>query len=218
MNQGGVIDVRKWATIRRPNSLAYRLLSIVAMTKHTAFFAATLVVTLAGAALVACTPTSKVAEPDIVMKSAVMPDILAPCLAFKLGQQFRDHRPRLVEYREIHEITVDSPRGEKLAFVTVEPDWAGGSIVSFWNGDLYWPNHVDSGVWPDVARDNWHRFEAAENACQPRATAAKPVAKAPPAPPPAPQPVKKVIKAGPLKPLPGAATPAKPGTPIKLVP
>lgn len=170
------------------------------------------------AGLAACTPTSKVAEPDIVMKSAVMPDILAPCLAAKLGQQFRDHRPRRVEYREIHEITVDSPRGEKLAFVTVAPDFAGGSVVSFWNGDLYWPNHVDSGVWPDVARDNWHRFEAAENACQPARTAAKPVAKTrPAAPPPAAAPAKKVIKAKPLKPLPGA-TPAKPGAPLILAP
>jgi hypothetical protein len=187
------------------------------MIKHPAFLAAPLAATLLAVAVVACTPTSKVAEPDIVMKSAVMPDILAPCLAFKLGQQFRDNRPRLVEYREIYEISVDSPRGEKLAFVTVAPDFAGGSVVSFWNGDLYRPSHVDSGVWPDVARDNWHRFEAAENACQPRKTAAKPVAKALPAPAPAPAPVKKVIKAKPLKPLAGAA-PAKPGAPLTLVP
>ncbi len=185
------------------------------MMKHPAFLAA-LVATLAAVALAACTPTSKVAEPDIVMKSAVRPDVLTRCLATKLGHHFRDHRPSVVEYRAVHEITVDSPRGEKLAFVIVAPDGAGGSTVSFWNGDLYWPDHVSSGVWPDIARDNWHRFEAAENACQPTATAAR-TAKARPAPPPASAPVKPVIKAKPLKPLPGA-TQAKPGAPLTLVP
>lgn len=180
------------------------------MTKRPALLAAPLVATLAAVALAACTPTSKVAEPDIVMKSTVMPDILAPCLAMRLGQQFRDHRPKLVEYRQIHEITVDSPRGEKLAFVTVEPDWARGSIVSFWNGDLYWPHHMSSGVWPDVMRDNWHRFEAAEKACQPAATAARPARKAPPAPPPMAALIKTVTQAAPLKPL-QAAPLAAPG-------
>src|SRR5687767_12101929 len=110
------------------------------MTRHPAFLAAPMLgralAVLAAVALAACTPTSKVAEPDIVMKSAVMPDILAPCLAYKLGQQFRDHRPMVAFYRGVHEITVDSPRGEKLAFATVESDFAGGSLVRFWNGDL----------------------------------------------------------------------------------
>ncbi len=206
------------------------------MMKRPALLAASLVATLAAWALAACTPTSKVAEPDIVMKSTVRPDALARCLATRLGQQFRDHRPKLVAYRGIHEITVDSPRGEKLAFVTVERDWANGSIVSFWNGDLYWPDHTTSGVWPDVMRDNWHRFEAAENACQPTATAAKPATKAKPAPAPGVAPVKAVTQAEPLKPLQGAApaqsgaarhdcacrqpaaAPAQSGTPRPLVP
>ncbi|MGH6892191.1 MAG: hypothetical protein ACREEP_08040 [Dongiaceae bacterium] len=187
------------------------------MMKRPALLAAPLVATLAALALAACTPTSKVAEPDIVMKSPVMPDVLAPCLAMRLGQQFRDHRPKLVEYRQIHEITVDSQRGEKLAFVTIEPDWAQGSIVSFYDGDLYWPNHTSSGVWPDVMRDNWHRFEAAENACQPTAMAAKPARRVEPAPPPAAAPVRAVTQTTPLKPLKGPA-PAVPGAPRPLTP
>lgn len=199
--------------------MAHRLLHKVVMTRHPAFLAAPLLgralAVLAVVALGACTPTSKVAEPDIVVKSAVMPDILAPCLAHKLGQQFRDHRPTVALYRGVHEITVDSPRGEKLAFATVESDFAGGSLVRFWNGDLYWPDHTVSGVWPDVMRDNWHRFEGAENACQPAPAAARSVAaKAQLAPPPVAAPVKTVIKAKPLKPLPGAA----PGAPRSLTP
>jgi len=170
-------------------------------------------------ALGACTPTTKVAEPDIVMKSPVMPGILAPCLAHKLGQQFRDHRPTVNHYRGVHEITVDSPRGEKLAFVTVESDLSNGSVVSFWDGDLYWPNHTVSGVWPDVMRDNWHRFEAAENACQPTPVAAKPAAaKAQLAPAPVAAPVRSAVKSNPLKPLPTATPAATPGAPRNLTP
>jgi hypothetical protein len=180
------------------------------MRKHPAFLAA-----LAALSIGACTPTSKVAEPDIVMKSAVPPQALVPCVATQLGRQFRDRRPTVDYYRGVHEITVDSQRGEKLAFVTVESDYAGGSVVSFWNGDLYWPNHITSGVWPDVMRDNWHRFEAAENACEPQPMAAKPVARARPAPRPAPaaKPSASVTKAKPLKPL-TATTPAKAPMPL----
>jgi hypothetical protein len=176
------------------------------MRKHPAVIAA-----FAALAIGACTPTVKVAEPDIVMKSVVPPHVLVPCVAYKLGQQFRDRRPTVDYYRGVHEISIDSPRGEKLAFVTVESDYAGGSTISFWNGDLYWPNHITSGVWPDVMRDNWHRFEAAENACEPRPGAAKPVARAQPAPRPAAPavaPGKTVSKPKPLKPL-TATTPAK---------
>lgn len=176
--------------------------------RRPALFAGFLAATLA-AGLAGCTPTSKVAEPDIVMKSAAAPDVLAPCLAAELGRIFRDQRPTVDIYRGMHEITVDSPRGEKLAFVTVEPDLSDGSVVHFWNGDLYWPSHVVSGVWPDVARDNWHRFEAAENACQPQPVAATAVKAAPTAPPPAPAPVQAVTKSAPPQPLPGS----KPFTP-----
>ncbi|HEV8391401.1 MAG TPA: hypothetical protein VGQ35_16235 [Dongiaceae bacterium] len=184
------------------------------MNRRPAFLAAPLLAILAATGIGACTPTSKVAEPDIVMKSPVPPDILTACLATKLGQNFRDQRPTVDAYRGVHEITIDSQRGEKLAFVEVESDFAGGSNVRFWNGDLYWPNHITSGVWPDVMRDNWHRFEAAENACQPTPVAAKPVAKAELAPAPKPVPVKSVIKAQPLKPLPAAT----PGAPRSLTP
>ena len=179
------------------------------MRKHPALLAA-----LAALSIGACTPTSKVAEPDIVMKSAVPPNVLVPCVATRLGQQFRDRRPTVDYYRGVHEITIDSQRGEKLAFVTVESDYAGGSVVSFWNGDLYWPNHITSGVWPDVMRDNWHRFEAAENDCELQPAATKPVAKAAPAPAPmVAKPTSTVTKAKPLKPL-ATTAPAQAPMPI----
>jgi hypothetical protein len=185
------------------------------MERRPAFIAAPLLAVLAVMGLGACTPTVKVAEPDIVMKSPVPPDVLTACIATKLGQNFRDQRPTVDVYRGVREITIDSPRGEKLAFVEVESDFAGGSTVRFWNGDLYWPDHTVSGVWPDVMRDNWHRFEAAENACQPAPVAARPIAtKAQLAPPPTPAPAKSVIKAQPLKPLPAAT----PGAPRSLTP
>ncbi|HET7851862.1 MAG TPA: hypothetical protein VFK91_03845 [Methyloceanibacter sp.] len=195
------------------------------MKKRPAFLAGPALALAAAVALGACTPASKVAEPDIVMKSAVIPQVLTPCLAYKLGQQFRDHRPSVDYYRGVHEISIDSPRGEKLAFVTVESDHAGGSVVSFWNGDLYWPNHITSGVWPDVMRDNWHRFETAENACQPVPVAAKPIAAKPVAAKPKPRPAqvaapaKAIGKAKPLKPLLKPTAPAATsGAPRKLVP
>ena len=181
------------------------------MKRNPAFLAAPLLA--ATLAATGCTPTSKVAEPDIVMKSAVPPNVLAPCLAVKLGERFRDQRPVVDIYAGVHEITIESPRGEKLAFVEVQSDYAGGSTVRFWNGDLYWPDHRVSGVFPDVARDNWHRFEWAERDCQPDATAARPVAQAPLAPPPKPAPVQN-IQAQPLKPL-AASTP---GAPLDLTP
>ena len=159
--------------------MAHRLLNHEAMKRNPAFLAAPLLA-LAAAVLGACTPASKVAEPDIVVKSPMAPQALAPCLALKLGEAFRDGRPVVDAYRGVHEITIDSPRGEKLAFVEVESDRAGGSRVRFWNGDLYWPDHRVSGVWPDVMRDNWHRFEGAHKACQSATAAARPMQKAPP--------------------------------------
>ena len=188
------------------------------MTKRPAFLAAPLLAVLAAMALGACTPTSKVAEPDIVLKSPVQPNVLASCLAYELGAQFRDNRPTVDVYRGIHEITIDSPRGEKLAFVEVETDYAGGSFVRFWNGDLYWPDRMNSGVWPDTMRDNWHRFENAGKACQP-VPDAQPVASRPQfAPPPPTVPVKSVIEAEPLKPLNAPPPAAKPGVPLSLTP
>ncbi len=183
------------------------------MKRYPAFLAAPLLALLAAMGIGACTPAAKVAEPDIVAKSRLAPRALASCLAVKLGENFRDHRPTVDVYRGVHEITIESPRGEKLAFVTVESDRAGGSKVRFWSGDLYWPDPIVSGVWPDVMRDNWHRFEDANRACQPT-TAAKPVPMAPPAPPPPAAPVRSVVKAQPLKPLAGTA----PGAPRQLTP
>lgn len=165
----------------------------------------------------ACTPASLVAQPDIVMKSAVPPAALAPCVADNLGRQMRDPRPKLVYYRGLHEISVTSPRGDLLAFMTVEPDWASGSIVSFYNGDLYWPDRTTSGMFPDIARDNWHRAENAVIACQ-QPVAAKP-APQPTMPPPAPAPVGSVGNGPALKPL--AAQPLAPlqlGAPTKTTP
>lgn len=182
------------------------------MKRNPALLAAPLLAILAATA--ACTPTSKVAEPDIVMKSAVAPNVLAQCLAIKLGERFRDQRPTVDIHGGIHEITIESPRGEKLAFVEVQSDYAGGSTVRFWDGDLYWPDHRVSGVFPDVMRDNWHRFEWAQRACQPATAAARPLAKAPVAPPPPAVPVKSVVKSAPLKPLAGST----PGAPRDLTP
>ena len=198
--------------------MAYGLLHTIVMRVRPAFLARSLLALAMAMGVGACTPTVKVAEPDIVMKSPVPPKLLTPCLATRLGENFRDRRPIVDYYRGVHEITIDSPRGEKLAFVTVESDYAGGSTVRFWNGDLYWPDHTVSGVWPDIARDNWHRFEAAENACQPVPKAAKAVAKAPQAQPPAAAPVKSVVKAKPLKPLLKPVPATAPGEPRKLTP
>jgi hypothetical protein len=194
--------------------MACGLLHELVMTRHPAFLAASLLAFVAAVSIGACTPTSKVAEPDIVMKSPVAPKELARCLAIKLGQNFRDLRPTVDIYRGVHEISINSPRGEKLAFVEVESDYAGGSVTRFWNGDLYWPDRMNSGVWPDVMRDNWHRFEAAQRDCQPATAAARPVKEMPAAPPPPAVPVKSVIKAAPLKPLAGAS----PGAPRDLTP
>lgn len=206
-----------WIIVLR---LAQRLLRLRFMRRSYAFLAglpARLVPILGAAlgmlgALGACTPTSLVAQPDIVMKSAVPPGTLAPCVADNLGRQMRDPRPKLVYYRGIHEISVSSPRGDLLAFMTVEPDWANGSIVSFYNGDLYWPNRTTSGMWPDIARDNWHRAENAVIACQ-QPVAARP-AKAPAMPPPKAVPVSGVGSGPTPKPL----APLQLGAPAKTVP
>jgi hypothetical protein len=163
-------------------------------------------------ALGACTPTSLVAQPDIVMKSAVPPATLAPCVAENLGRQMRDPRPKLVYYRGIHEISVTSPRGDLLAFMTVEPDWSTGSRVSFYNGDLYWPDRTTSGMFPDIARDNWHRAENAVIACQ-QPIAARPAEPAPLMPPPKAAPVGSVGNGPALKPL-----SAQPLAPLQLGP
>ena len=121
------------------------------------------------------------------MKSPVAQRV-AQRLAIKLGEQFRDQRPIVDSYDGSHEIAVESPRGEKFAFVEVQSDYAGSSTVRFWNGDLYWTDHRVSGMWPDVMRDNWHRFEWAHRDCQPTTAAARPPARRPSSPAPASRP------------------------------
>jgi hypothetical protein len=185
------------------------------MRRSYAFLAGFLAPLVLGAtlALGGCTPTSLVAQPDIVMKSAVPPATLAPCIAQEVGRQMRDARPKLVYYRGIHEISVNSPRGDLLAFLTVEQDWASGSIVSFYNGDLYWPNRSTSGMFPDVARDNGHRAENAVIACQPQAATPPAVKPGAVMPPPPAMPVSQVSNGSTLKPL-----TAKPLAPLQLGP
>ena len=91
-----------------------------------------------------------------------------PCLAESLGREFQDTLP-IVDRGNVpggQQITVNAPRGGMVAFLTVEPiSIGGGSKVTFYNGLLYWPRRNTSGVFPDVARDNWHRAERAILAC-----------------------------------------------------
>jgi hypothetical protein len=112
-----------------------------------------------------CMPASKVAEPTLTMKVASDVQPAAQCISTGLGLEMRDKHPRLDFYRNQAEITIEAPRGGVLAFVTVEPDVYKGSVVKFYNGDLYWPRHDVSGAYPDLARDNWHRVERAVHNC-----------------------------------------------------
>ena len=112
-----------------------------------------------------CMPTERVAEPTLVMKVGSEYQPAAQCISTGLGIEFRDKHPRLDFYRSTAEITIEAPRGGVLAFVTVEPDVYRGSVVKYYNGDLYWPDHEVSGVYPDIARDNWHRVERAVQNC-----------------------------------------------------
>ncbi|HYD08323.1 MAG TPA: hypothetical protein VEC60_21505 [Reyranella sp.] len=92
---------------------------------------------------------------------------VTPCIANNLGKEFQDAVP-VIEHGNTPgsaEITINAARGAMLGFVTVEPIASGGSAITFYDGQLYWPNRVTSGVWPDVARDNWHRAERAILLC-----------------------------------------------------
>jgi hypothetical protein len=115
--------------------------------------------------LAACMPQERVAEPTLVMKVGAEVEPAAQCITTGLGIEFRDKHPRLDFYRGVAEITINAPRGGVLAFLTVEPDVYKGSVVRFHNGDLYWPDREVSGVYPDIARDNWHRVERAVQNC-----------------------------------------------------
>ena len=92
---------------------------------------------------------------------------VTPCIANNLGKEFQDTVP-VVEHGNTpgsREITINAPRGGPLGFVTVEPIPSGGSSITFYDGQLYWPNRATSGVFPDYARDNWHRAERAILLC-----------------------------------------------------
>jgi hypothetical protein len=92
---------------------------------------------------------------------------VTPCIANNLGKEFQDSVP-VIEHGNTpgsREITINAARGDVLGFVTVEPIPSGGSAITFYNGALYWPNRTTSGVFPDVARDNWHRAERAVLLC-----------------------------------------------------
>ena len=92
---------------------------------------------------------------------------VTPCIANNLGKEFQDGVP-VVERGNTPgsaEITINAARGEMVGFVTVEPIPSGGSSVTYYDGQLYWPNRATSGVFPDFARDNWHRAERAILLC-----------------------------------------------------
>jgi hypothetical protein len=97
---------------------------------------------------------------------------VTPCIANNLGKEFQDGVP-VIEHGNTpgsSQITVNAARGAMVGFVTVEPIPSGGSSVTYYDGQLYWPNRTVSGVFPDFARDNWHRAERAILLCN-RATA-----------------------------------------------
>ena len=92
---------------------------------------------------------------------------VTPCIANNLGKEFQDTVP-VVEHGNTpgsREITINAPRGGPLGFVTIEPIPSGGSAVTYYDGKLYWPSRVTSGVFSDFARDNWHRAERAIADC-----------------------------------------------------
>ncbi|WP_374383689.1 hypothetical protein [Dongia sp.] len=123
----------------------------------------------------ACTSTDMLAKPDITARVDQSPETMANCLAQALANEFRGAAPDLLFFGPKAEISVYAPRGGLIAFVTVEPHPNNKSLVKFYNGDLYWPTHQVSGVFPDMARDNWHRADAAIRACVPT-TAESPAA------------------------------------------
>ena len=92
---------------------------------------------------------------------------VTPCIANNLGKEFQDGVP-VIEHGNTtgsSEITINAARGEMVGFVTVEPIPSGGSSVTYYDGQLYWPHRTISGVFPDFARDNWHRAERAILLC-----------------------------------------------------
>lgn len=116
-------------------------------------------------ALAGCSSTEMMSRPQIVMKIAPATNTATTCVAQGFSREFQDTIPSIEVVRGVSQISVNAPRGGLLAFVTVEPGPGGGSVVKFYNGDLYWPKTQISGVFPDLARDNWHRAEKAITGC-----------------------------------------------------
>ncbi len=52
-----------------------------------------------------------------------------------------------------------------VGFITVEPIPSGGSSVTYYDGQFYYPNRVTNGTFPDFARYNWQRAERAILLC-----------------------------------------------------
>ncbi len=116
-------------------------------------------------AISGCSSSAMMSRPDIVMKIAPATPTATACVATGLSREFQDTIPAVETVSGVNQISVTAPRGGLLAFVTVEPGPGGGSLVKFYNGDLYWPKTQVSGVFPDIARDNWHRAEKAISDC-----------------------------------------------------
>ena len=97
---------------------------------------------------------------------------VTPCSANNLGKEFQDGVPVIAHGNTpgSSEITINAARGAVVGFVTVEPIASGGSAVTYYDGKLYWPKRVTSGVFPDLARDNWHRAERAILLCNRQTT------------------------------------------------
>ena len=92
---------------------------------------------------------------------------VTPCIANNLGKEFQASVP-VIEHGNSpgsREITINAAGGDMLGFVTVEPIASGGSVITFYDGQLYWPNRTTGGVFPDYLRDNWHRAERAILLC-----------------------------------------------------
>jgi hypothetical protein len=139
--------------------------------------------------LAGCTSTELLSKPDITARIDQPPMVMSGCLSEQLAVQFPGTYPDLQQFGPNAEISLYAPRGGLIAFVTVEPHPNGKSLVKYYNGDLYWPTHQASGVYPDMMRDNWHRVEAALRACAP-VTAQLPPPAANPAAPPQPAPAR----------------------------
>jgi hypothetical protein len=118
-----------------------------------------LIQTLAGCAWVNNDP--------VAMKLPGTTAQVTPCITNNLGKEFQDGVPVVAHGNTpgSAEITINAPRGAMLGFITVEPIPSGGSAITYYDGQLYWPNRVTSGVFPDFARDNWHRAERAILLC-----------------------------------------------------